>query len=956
MTLVQGPRVGRPRITCLENVFREYTIVDRYVHILVMLTLYIFQKVHDVKGMVSMSLETLNPTLNKLLKSFKLDITYIKAQGTNLYDQDGKKYLDFISQYGAVPFGYNPPDICAYIKKYLDLELPNMIQPSVPIMAVELAEMLIIASPGEMAQATFCQSGAEAVETAIKLARARTKKLKIISAENSFHGKTMGALSATSREVYQQPFFAPVEGFESIPFNNLHALEHKLKTEGNQIAAFIVEPIQGEGGIIIPSPGYLKEVEFICHRYGVLLIVDEIQTGLGRTGYLFACDKEEVKPDILLLAKALGGGFVPLGVCLSTKEVWSKEFGQLHSSTFANNNFTCAIGVKVLEKLLTKDRVLVQEIKTKGDYLMHGLRLINGKYPGVIKEIRGQGLMAGIEFNGFDGSESFSIKYLADQGGLSALLAGYLLHIHSVRVAPFLNNPMTLRLEPAYTVNKLELDKALKAIEKVVEILYYQDYCKLYSYLFETKDSTCVLPGSDTVSDFRPYQKRITCSEIPEGKAINNKFAFLIHYPDTIDVKKNNPSFEVLSDKELEVFLDWEASLESEPDQVIHLPALKSKAGHLVEGWLVGVPYSGRHLIDMPRDKAVNIITKAVLRAKELGAQVVGLGAYTSVVTKGGSALTGNGVAITSGNSYTVATGYEALIKGAEMMEIRLNKAIGCVIGATGSIGRVCTLMLSEDVEQIILVGNPAKEKTSLRRLEKLADEVYAMAYNKIKANDRSLFELTGVAQWLNGFLNNINKDRPETFEELLGLDQRDKFSWGRFINDNLSRKGRYSSPPIRVTVNLNQALIQADLIITASNSVSHLVGPEFLKPGSVICDIARPADVSHEVLEKRNDILVIEGGLVEYPDKVCFGQNMGYPPGMNLACLSETMLLALEGDFRDFSIGLKMPIEDVYYLRSLAKKHGFKLSMLRNEKGEISEREIREIKNAVFSHNTVNM
>jgi len=876
-------------------------------------------------------MDLLNPSTGKLLKSFKLDIEYVKGQGQCLYDRQGNSYLDFISQYGAVPFGYNPPEITSAVQDFLSSGLPAMVQPSVPVKAAELAEKLIKLAPGEMAQATFCQSGAEAVETAIKLARSTTGKKTILSADNSFHGKTMGALSATGRPVYQEPFFAPVPGFETIPFNDTGALETKLKNQSSEIAAFIVEPIQGEGGIIIPSEGYLKHAEHICREYGVLLIIDEVQTGLGRAGSLFACEMAGVSPDILLLSKALGGGLVPLGVCLSSKHAWNDGFGKLHSSTFANNNFTCSVGIKVIDLLTADDRSLVKSAAMMGSYLLEGLRKIDSKYPGVIKEIRGQGLMVGVEFNGFDGSESFSIRYLAQQNGFSALLAGYLLHVHKVRCAPFLNNSMTLRMQPALTVSREQIGQALGALEDVVKVIYYQDYSELYSYLLGRK-------SDGMVTDFRKYRKPVKASALLPGEKPSEKFAFLIHYPAVMDMVKNNPSFIKLDAAELEKLLDWEASLEAHPDVIVHLPAFKSKAGKIAEGWLIGVPYSGKHLLDMPRKKAVSTLAEAVDLAKTLGAKIVGLGAYTSIVSRGGSDLQGRGVAITSGNSFTVATAFDALMKGASMMDINPEKATGAVIGATGSIGRVCAIMLAREAGQLYLVGNPGKEKTSLRRLEKLADEIYGHVFTDLVKDNESLDQQRGIGKWLKGFISHLNNSDSRLVEILRNAVKEDMpFSFSEFINNNLARSGKFSSPPIKTTVNIRQALLQSDLVITASSSTSDLIMPEHLKQGCVICDVARPADVSRSVLSSRKDVLVIEGGLVKYPDKICFGQNIGYAPGMNLACLSETMLLSLEGDYRDFSIGLKLPVEDIYYLKSLARRHGFELAIPQNTKGAIT-------------------
>lgn len=881
----------------------------------------------------------INPTMNKLLKTFKLDVEYTKAEGLMLYDNKGNRYLDFIAQYGAVPFGYNPPEICAAMNEFFNEGIPSMVQPSVPVKAVELAELLIKLAPGDMSQVTLCQSGAEAVETAIKLARSKTGKSTIVSTVNSFHGKTLGALSATGRQVYQEPFFAPVPGFETVPFNDLSSLEDVLSRNSDRIAAFIVEPVQGEGGIIIPAEGYLKQAEALCKKYGVLLIIDEIQTGLGRTGDLFACDRENVKPDILLLSKALGGGMIPIGACLSTKDAWSKEFGSLHSSTFANNNFTCHVSLAVLRKLTDNNNFIVDNAKEMGNYIKNRLFEISEQFPGVIKEIRGRGLMIGLEFNDFDGSESFSMKHLCEQSGFTALLAGYLLHKHHVRCAPFLNNPMTLRLQPSLIVNRAEADTALGAVADVIETLYNGHYSRLFSYLINRE-------VKGPVKDFRKQRKPIRSSCLNPGEQPEETFAFIMHYPSIEEIRKTNTSFDEMSDSDLGKILDWEAEADAKPQEVIHMPAIKSKAGKITQGWLVGIPYSGKHLLEMPRKEAVKYLIQAVDFAKDLGARMVGLGAYTSVVTRGGADLQDRGVSITSGNSFTIATAFDALLEGARLMEIDTNRATGTVVGATGSIGRVSAMLIAEQVENLLLVGNPQKGHSSIRRIDRLAEEIYSRAFNDII--NKHPDELKGISRWLDGFIKHIKMNSDTIISLHAGSPDTNLF-FTSLINNNLSREGKYSSPPIIATLNINQALMNSDLVISASSSTSHLIGPEYLKPGSVVCDVARPSDVSRAVLELRSDVLVIEGGLVSYPEPICFGQNIGYEPGVNLACLSETILLSLEGDYKDFSIGSKISVDDVLYLKSLADRHGFKLARPQNELGEITPDMIKSIKKAAI-------
>jgi acetylornithine/succinyldiaminopimelate/putrescine aminotransferase len=253
--------------------------------------------------------DLLNPTLVEIFETFKIDKRYIKGAGSYLWDDQGNRYLDFIAQYGAIPFGYNPQYIWDAVDEVRENQIPSFVQPSLPVEALRLANLLAQYTPGELCYCTFCQSGTEAVEAAIKLARSSTGKEYIISTQNSFHGKTFGSLSATGKNSYQKPFFAPAPGFMSIPFNDIGTLEKLLKSSSDSIAAFIVEPIQGEGGIIVAQPGYLAAAQDLCRKHNVIFIVDEIQTGLGRTGRLFACDHEGVEPDILVLAKALGGGY-----------------------------------------------------------------------------------------------------------------------------------------------------------------------------------------------------------------------------------------------------------------------------------------------------------------------------------------------------------------------------------------------------------------------------------------------------------------------------------------------------------------------------------------------------------------------------------------------------------------------------------------------------------------------
>ncbi len=881
--------------------------------------------------MSAMQRDLLNPTLKDVLETFRLDKNYTHGRGSYLVDEEGVEYLDFIAQYGAVPFGYNPDFVWERLEEVRKRGLPSLVQPSIPGEALKLANMLAECTPGDLCYCTFCQSGTEAVEAAIKLARSTTGKEIIISTENSFHGKTLGALSATGKGSYQMPFRAPAPGFIRIPFNDLQALERTLQELAENTAAFIVEPVQGEGGIMTAQAGYLKGAQELCKKYGIVFIVDEIQTGLGRTGRLFACDHEGIEPDILLLAKALGGGILPIGVCISSPRVWNDDFGMLHSSTFANNQVTCAVGIAVLERLEHNNQELIKEVKEKGEYLLEKLQEIDARYPGVIKEIRGSGLMVGVEINELTDCGSFDMTYLADCEGFTALVAGFLLNIYNIRLAPYLNSSMTLRLEPTLTITYEEMDRVADALGIVCKILYYRDYSKLYRHLIGDYSKP------ENIVDYRAESRNIQYSQPGPGETASEKFAFIIHYAAPEDVVLNNPSFVTYNRDEIYQLMEWQSQTK-EAGLVCHMPAIRSQAGTLAEGWLIGVPFGAREIMTLPREETSEVIKQAVDMGRDMGAKIVGLGALSSVVTRGGRAVQGRGTAITSGNSFTVLMAMEALVLGAQKMHIELESARGAVVGATGSIGRACALLLSEKISNIVVLGNPEHVNSSKNRLASLIRDMYRKAVQRWNEG-----ELGGLSIWVDETARNLEaKDSNEAREYL------DKFKDGKSVSiEMIEEICNYLGimQPVSSSLDIAATLPQCSLIIAASNSPEFLVYPDNLRPGAVVCDVARPADVAPECYN-RDDVLVLEGGLVQYPDAISFGPNLGYREGVNVACLTETILLALEGDYQDYSIGSKMPLETIEYMRYLGQKHGFGLAGLKMGSKEISDREIEEIYN----------
>ncbi|MBT9140033.1 MAG: Putrescine aminotransferase [Dehalococcoidia bacterium] len=412
----------------------------------------------------------MNPGLCTLLGLLDLDKLYVRAEGVYVWDSEGNRYLDFLGGFGSLNLGHNHPRILAALEQVKTM--PNLLQASMGMCASALAHNLAQIAPGKLNNTFFCNSGAEAVEGAIKLARISTGRTRIISCNSGFHGKTLGSLSVTGREKYQKGFEPLLPDCSMVKFCDLEELEEQLKTK--DVAGFIVEPIQGEGGIIVPEQGYLKAVEVLCRRYGTLLIMDEIQTGLGRTGKMFAVEHDNVEPDILCLAKSLGGGIMPIGAVITTQEIWNKAYGGiekclLHTSTFGGNTWAAAAGIATLEVIYEED--LAARAAESGDYLMSGLRSLQKRYP-IIADVRGRGLLVGIEFEqpakGVLAKVAGAVNKLSAEY-LGAMVAGVLLNQYKIITAYTLNNPNVIRFEPPLIVIKEQLDVLLQALDEIFE-------------------------------------------------------------------------------------------------------------------------------------------------------------------------------------------------------------------------------------------------------------------------------------------------------------------------------------------------------------------------------------------------------------------------------------------------------------------------------------------------------
>src|SRR5438132_7211939 len=323
-----------------------------------------------------------NPTFIEALDLLGFGRDFVRAEGLSLWDEEGREVLDFLAGYGAVSLGHNHPEVRAAIEEVLQARPPHFLLVAPQRLAAELARCLAGIAPGDLDLCTFGSSGSEAVESALKLARAATRRTRFVSAERSYHGTTLGALSVTGSIRHRAPFEPLLEGCVTVPFGDAPALERELKRR--DVAAVVLEPMQGEGGMHPAPPGYLADAARLCGRYGALLVLDEIQTGLGRCGRLFLCEEEAVEPDVLLLAKGLSGGLAPISVMITRRRLWERAYGtlqryDLHCTTFGGGPVACAAGLATLE-VIARDR-LVQAAAAAGEHLRERLRAATAGHP-----------------------------------------------------------------------------------------------------------------------------------------------------------------------------------------------------------------------------------------------------------------------------------------------------------------------------------------------------------------------------------------------------------------------------------------------------------------------------------------------------------------------------------------------------------------------------------------------
>jgi ornithine--oxo-acid transaminase len=413
-----------------------------------------------------------NPQWQRLLRVLEMDARYRRCEGAELETEDGRRILDFLSGYAVHNTGHNHPRVVAALKDELDRSGPAMLQSHVPELAGILAERLCRLAGGRLKKVFFSSSGSEGIEAAIKFARARTGRAGLLYAAGAFHGLTCGALSLTSDAFWRDGFGPLLPGTEAVPFGSLEALETALKTR--RFAAFIVEPVQSEAGIRVPDPGYFRSAQALCRQYGSLLILDEVQTGLCRTGPFLAAHYFSVEPDMVILAKALSGGLVPVGAVLMSDEVYDSVYHSLeraivHTSTFSENSLAMRAGLATLDVLETEG--LGPRASALGGILRRRLSQALARYE-MVREVRGVGLLCGIEFTA-PRSVGLRLSFEAFRrihaGMFGQALIMRLFRDHGVLTQMCGNNFMVLKAAPPLIISEPEIDRFVQAIEATVD-------------------------------------------------------------------------------------------------------------------------------------------------------------------------------------------------------------------------------------------------------------------------------------------------------------------------------------------------------------------------------------------------------------------------------------------------------------------------------------------------------
>lgn len=412
----------------------------------------------------------LNPQLGRILRTLGFDRSWTGGEGAHLIDAAGERYLDLFGGYGVFALGRSHPRAVAAVREVMDARTANLPQLGVTLLSGVLAERLLARAPDSLAAMVPANSGTEAVEAAIKIARAATGRPRVLYAEHAFHGLTLGALSLNGEEIFREGFGPLLPGCEAVPWADLDALGAQLAR--GDVAAFVVEPVQGKG-VNIPPPDYLPGAQALCREHGTLLVCDEVQTGLGRTGRFLASEHWGLRPDVVCLSKALSGGLVPVGAVLVSRAAFQRVFDRMeravrHGSTFGGNDLAAAAGLATLEVL--DDERLIERAARLGELLLELTRPLVERHE-IVRDVRGLGLMWAIEFGPPAGGGTRWLWEAVERrqpGLFSQLIAGPLFHRHRILCQVAGHRLNVIKALPPLVIEEEEIRRFAAALTETV--------------------------------------------------------------------------------------------------------------------------------------------------------------------------------------------------------------------------------------------------------------------------------------------------------------------------------------------------------------------------------------------------------------------------------------------------------------------------------------------------------
>lgn len=412
----------------------------------------------------------LNPQFVRVLEVIGFNRNYTKAKGARLTDVNDREVLDFLSGFGVFNIGRNHPVVARTLHQMLDSDPASMVQMDAGCLAGLLAEALVAVAPDGLDAVFFTNSGTESVEGALKFARQATGRNRIVHCRRAFHGLTLGSLSVNGNGEFRARNEPLLPGCTAVPFNDPEALETALSA--GDVAAFIVEPIQGKG-VFVPDDGYLPEARRLCDKYGTLLVADEVQTGFGRTGKMFAVEHWGVVPDILAVSKALSGGYVPVGAIITRRAIHAKVFDSMencfaHSNTFGQNDLAMAAGLATLHVLEQED--LVRRAAQTGEYVLTGLNELAGRFE-LLREIRGKGLMIGMQFGeprSLALKTGWKLLHKLNSDLFCQMVTMPLLEKHDILTQVAGHGLDTVKILPPLIIERSDADYFLEAMDQVL--------------------------------------------------------------------------------------------------------------------------------------------------------------------------------------------------------------------------------------------------------------------------------------------------------------------------------------------------------------------------------------------------------------------------------------------------------------------------------------------------------